>query len=200
MYCFAIRFLCVMTFCISSLNDVRGQREILPLPLDKLNRDSLNDVIQQKEKAKDYQALGDIYGGIYTYFFETNYADSTLLYATKAEENLLKAGDSSKYYFTQLYLGNMSIGGFDLNTAKSYYQRARDYYTRVKNYKLLTHCFSGFIDIYAALKDTPNMIKYNQLAMEANEKGKDTMLEVILQHRKAYLLVEKDKLDEAISL
>lgn len=179
---------------------VCAQREILPLPLDKLNRDSLNKVIQQKDKEKDYQALGEIYGGIYTYFFETNYTDSTLLYAIKAEENLLKAGDSSKYYFTQLYLGNMSIGGFDLNTAKSYYQKARDYYTRVKNYKLLAHSLGGFSGIYEALKDTPNMMKYNQLALEANKKGKDTMAEMGLQHNKILFLMGKNKLDEAIPL
>lgn len=179
---------------------VCAQREILPLPLDKLNRDSINKIIQQKEKEKDYQALGDIYGGIYTYFYETNSTDSTLLYALKAEENLLKAGDSSKYYFTQLYLGQVSIGGFDLSTAKSYYQKARDYFTRVKNYKLLTHCLGGFSQIHEALKDTPTMIKYNQLALEANKKGKDTMAQMGLQHNKILLLMGKNKLDEAIPL
>lgn len=94
----------------------------------------------------------------------------------------------------------MSIGGFDLSTATSYYQKARDYYNRVKNYKLLTHSLMGFSDIYAALKDTPNMMKYNQLAFEANKKGKDTLAEVILSQGKVLLLMEKNKLDEAIRL
>ena len=194
----SVKFICLLTAAYLNTQLVWGQREISPLPLQTLNRDSLMKVIGQKEKEKDYQALGDVYGGIYNYFYETSYKDSTLMYALKAEENLLKAGDSSKYYFTQLHLGQIYFGGFDLNTARSYFTKARDYFYRVKNYKLLTHCLDGLWNISVALKDTPNIIKYNRLALEANKKGKDTLAEIILQHRQALFLLQKDKLNEAI--
>ncbi len=179
---------------------VWAQREILPLPLDKLNRDSINKVIRQKEKEKDYQALGELYGGIYTYFYETKYRDSTIRYAIKAEENSLKAGDSTRYYFTQLHLGELSINDFDLNTGRSYYQKARDYYKRINNYKLLAHSLGGLSGIYKALKDTPNMIKYNNLALESNKIGKDTLAEMLLRHDQVIYSINSNKIDDAIDL
>ncbi|WP_018613274.1 tetratricopeptide repeat-containing sensor histidine kinase [Segetibacter koreensis] len=200
MYWLAFRLLGIMLICVSSIENIQGQREVVPLSLNKINRDSLAIIIHQKEQEKDYQALGDIYAGIYSYFYETRYKDSTLFYIGKAEENLLKAGDSSKYYFTQLHLGQIYFGGFHLDTARSYFTKAKNYYSSVNNFKMLTHCLDGLWNIYAALRDTLNMIRYNRMALEANKKGKDTLAQIILQHREAFALTEKNRLNEAIRI
>src|SRR4051812_32537050 len=97
---------------ISFPSTVSGQREILPLPLDKLNRDSLNKIIFQKEK--DPQALGDIYGGMMAFYYISNYRDSGIIYGQKAEDCLYKAGDSAGYYYLELQLGDLSRPAFDV--------------------------------------------------------------------------------------
>src|SRR5689334_13842350 len=116
-----------------------GQREIVPLPLNKLNRDSLNKIIAQKEKQRDYQTLGEIYGGLFTYFVETNYQDSVFIYESKAEECQYKAGDSARYYFTELQMGDFCTNASNYELAKAYYQKALSFYLYTRNYKMLTH-------------------------------------------------------------
>src|SRR4030095_5200426 len=87
---FLLKYIGLTIFSATYVETSYGQNEISPLPLDKLNRDSLEKVIRQKEKEHDYKTLGEIYGGIYTYFGQTDYLDSTLKYASKAEDYLYK--------------------------------------------------------------------------------------------------------------
>ena len=190
--------LCSFQILFYSCYTLYGQQEIMPLPLDKLNRDSLNKIIVQKEKAKDYKALSDIYGAIYTYYFQTNYTDSAAIYALKAEEYSYKAGDSAKYYFNQVQLGELSVHSYNYETAKKYYQKAQTYYQQTKNYKMLFHVYGGLRGIYEIQKDTPNMIRYNSLAIEANKQGHDTLGEVILNDKHIQILIAQNKIDESI--
>lgn len=179
---------------------VYGQREILPLQLDKLNRDSLNKIIQQKEKEKDYQALGEIYGGMYTYFFQTKFRDSTIIYAIKSEQNSLAAGDSARYYFTQLQLGDLSVYGFDFIGANSYYTKAINYYKRTNNNRLKAYTFNAYSYLYSLKKDTANIIKYYKLASEINKTLKDTFLAITLNDTRLQIMIARNQLDEAIRL
>jgi signal transduction histidine kinase len=189
--------LCVLT--LSVCNVANAQREIQPLHLDKLNRDSLNSVIQQKEREKDYKALGKLYGGIYTYYFESN-VDSALMYAQKAEAYSYKAGDSSAYYFIEAKLGELSSNVHNLTIANEYYKKALNYYTRTKNYKMLFHEYGGLAHVYELQGDSLRAFKYESLAIEANKKGKDTLGEVILNNERIKALIANKKLDESIVL
>jgi tetratricopeptide (TPR) repeat protein len=173
-----------------------AQNEILPLALDKLNRDSLNEVLSKREKENDYQALGDIYGSMFAYYFMSEYRDSAVIYVQKAEENLYKAGDSAKYYFTLHHLGSLSV--FDV--AESYDQKALGYFIRVKNYKMMAHAYNNLAFMYWQKYDTSQYLKYYYLAVEANKKGKDVLATIILNNSRAGFLMGENKLDSAIYL
>jgi signal transduction histidine kinase len=188
----------LILLCANLVQLVNGQREILPLPLDKLNRDSLNKVIRQKEKEKDYQALGNIYGGMLAFYFVSEYQDSAIIYGTKAENYLYKAGDSAKYYYIQLQLGDLSRLAFDV--AESYYKKALAYYTKTENYKMMAHALNDLAYRYYQKNDAPNYLKYYTLAVEANKKGKDTLLAVILNESKVRCQIGYTNLNEAIKL
>lgn len=152
------------------LQTAHGQREILPLALDKLNRDSLNKVIRQKEKEKDYQALGDIYGGIYCYFFQTKFRDSTIFYADKAEQYFYMAGDSAKYYLMELRHAELSIYSNNIDLAKSYLEKVKKYSTRIKNYQLLTHTYGLYLYLNFSLGDTITALKYYSQVLKQIKK------------------------------
>jgi signal transduction histidine kinase len=187
---YILSFICVQQVC--------GQQEILPLSLDRLNRDSLNNVIQQKEKEKDSKALAEIYGGIYAYFFDSNHKDSATSYAIKTENFSLQAGDSARYYFTQVKLGELSINAYNTEIAKAYYLKALSYYYRVKNYKMLFHVYGSLGNVYSLQKDKQNAVKYRALAVKAAVSGKDTLAQVILNDNDVHSLMEQGKLNESI--
>src|SRR6476620_5346908 len=136
-----------------------GQQELKPLPLDQLNLDSLNNVIRQKEQQKDQKALASLYGGIYNYYLYSAHRDSAMKYAMKAEENAYKAGDSAKYYYIQLQLGEF-YAPLDFDKTISYYQRSLDYYTRTGNYALQANCLGGISYLYELRKDVKNQLKF----------------------------------------
>ncbi|MGN6617710.1 MAG: hypothetical protein ACTHJ5_11100, partial [Ilyomonas sp.] len=64
-----------------------AQREIRPLPLENLDRDSLNRMINVYKKENNCKKLGEIYGGIYTFYAESEHRDSATIYAIKSEEH-----------------------------------------------------------------------------------------------------------------
>src|SRR5689334_18269137 len=81
------------------------------------------------------QALRSLYGGKYNYYLHSTHRDSAMKYAMKAEENAYAAGDSSKYYYIQLQLGEFYTP-IDFEKAISYYQRSFEYYERTQNFAL----------------------------------------------------------------
>jgi len=196
-----IRFLllcAVQIFYLTCNNKLYGQQKMIPLAIDKLNRDSLYEIIRDKESVKDYQPLSEIYRGIYIYYFQTKFTDSAITYALKAEEYSFKAGDSANYYYDLVQLGELSVHAHNYETAKIYYQKARDYYLRTNNFKMLFHAYGGLSGIYANQKDTINFLKYNSLAIYASKKGKDTLAQVIVNDEYIQILISQHKTDESI--
>ena len=178
-----------------------SQQEISSLPLYRLNRDSLNMEIHKKEKEGKFKELGELYGSLYIYFYhQTQYRDSATIYAFKSEENSLKAGDSARYYFTQVQLGELSEKASDLENAMIRYQKALNYYILTNNYKMLFHVYGAISGIYENKRDTSNSSKYLVLAIEANKKGKDTLGEVILNDIRAQNLIKQNNIDESLEL
>src|SRR5437763_6914045 len=111
-----------------------AQNEIISLPLNQLNKDSINKLIQRAEDKKDYKTLTNFYGGMYMYYCESQYRALAVQYAIKTEECCLKTGDSAKYYFTETKLGEFSADAHDFKTAIAYYRKALEYFLRTKNY------------------------------------------------------------------
>jgi len=185
---------------LTSINNIYAQQEITPLPLDKLNRDSLDKIIEQKEKEKDSKALGILYGGIYNYYLYSNSRDSAIKYAMKAEENTYKAGDSSRYYFIQLQMGDLSTNAQDFNTAKMRFDKALHYYTRIKNYTLQTASLGALSYMYELRKDIVNQLKYLGLAEKIILISKDTFNMVGANDKRAGIMMNKNQFDTAISL
>ena len=177
-----------------------AQNEIIPILLNQLNKDSLNELIQKKENAKDYKALSCIYGGMFMFYCESQDRALAIEYAIKTEEYSLKAGDSLKYYFTETKLGEFSTDAHDYKTAISYYQNALKYYERTKNYKMLFHSYGGLANTYAMQGDFKRSADYESLAVNANAKGKDTLGIVILNDIKIRILIDSNKLSESIRL
>lgn len=191
-----IAFLLVIFSCTKQ---VSAQQEIVPLPLDKIDRDSLNLVIQSAEHKKDHAALGKIYAGISNYYLLSSYKDSGIKYLVKAEENAYRAGDSTRYYFLQLHKGEF-YAGLDFKLSKLYYEKALKYYENTKNYSLSSNALSGLCYAYELHKDTVNMLKYLVLAEEANKFSKDTHNIVIVNDKRVNILISENKLDSAINL
>ncbi|MEJ7685381.1 MAG: hypothetical protein WKG06_47570 [Segetibacter sp.] len=154
----------------------------------------------KKEKEKDYRALGEIYGSIYTYFFQTKHRDSTIIYAIKSEQNSLKAGDSARFYFTQLQLGDLAIYAFDFTVAGAYYNKALQYYKRTNNNRLKAYTLNAYSYLYWVKKDTPNIIKYYNLAAEINKKVKDTFLAINLNDTRLQIMMARNQFDDAMNL
>ena len=190
----------LLMFFLACSDRLYAQQEITPLPLDKLNRDSVNKIISQQEKEKNYKGLGLLYSGIFIYFFHTKYRDSATIYALKSEECFYKAGDSVNYYFMQIQLGELSSLAHDLENARNHYQKALGYYYRTKNYKMLFHAYGGLSNIFSLKKDTVNGSLYESLAIEANKKGHDTLGQVILNDIAIQSLIAKNKIDQSIAL
>ena len=178
---------------------IYAQKELTPLPLDVINRDSLNKVIEQKEREKNYKTLGIIYGGIYNYFLYTSFRDSAMMYAAKAEENTLKAGDSARYYFTQLQLAQFNAG-IDSLLALAYYNKVFPYYLRTKNYSLQCLVLGGLSYMYGLYKDTVKSLKYLEQAEEILKITKDTFNMIGANDKRAHILMGRNKLDSAINL
>jgi signal transduction histidine kinase len=128
----------------------------------------------------------------------SNQADSAITYGQKAEGYLYKAGDSAKYYYIQLQLGNLSAFAFDV--AETYYRKALGYYTRIRNYKMMAHTLSDLSFGYHQKNDAANYLKYYHLAVEANKKGRDTLLTIILNDSKIRNQIGYANLGEAIQL
>jgi signal transduction histidine kinase len=176
-----------------------AQQELTPLPLDQLNIDSLNKIIQQKEKQKDQQALASLYGGIYNYYLYSTHRDSAMKYAMKAEDNAYAAGDSAKYYYIQLQLGEFYTP-IDHEKAISYYQRSLDYYIRTKNIALQANCLGGMSYIYELKKDVKSQLKYLDRAEVVSILAKDTFNIMGAKHKRAMILMHGNNFDSAISL
>jgi signal transduction histidine kinase len=176
-----------------------AQQELTPLPLDQLNIDSLNKVIQQKEQQKDQHALASLYGGIYNYYLYSIHRDSAMKYAMKAEDNAYAAGDSAKYYYIQLQLGEFYTP-IDHGKAISYYQRSLDYYIRTKNLALQANCLGGMSYIYELKKDVKNQLKYLDRAEIVSILAKDTFNIMGAKHKRATILMRENNFDSAISL
>lgn len=176
-----------------------AQNEIIPLPLNQLNRDSLSKIIEQKEKQKDYRGLGEIYGGIYNYFLYTSFRDSAMMYAGKAEENTLRAGDSAKYYFTQLQVAQFNTG-IDSLLALAYYNKALAYYVRTKNYTLQCNALGGLSWMYGLYKDTIKLLNYLEQAEKILKITKDTFNMVGANDKRIHILMNRNKIDSTISL
>ena len=201
--CFILRILllCCLGFIQFAFSyKLYGQRELVPLPLDKLNNDSLHEVIQQKEKEKDYKALGVIYGGIYNYYLYSSFKDSVIIYTHKAEENAYKAGDSSIYYFIQLQRAEFYTNALDFKAAKGHYEKALQYYLRTKNYTFQGSALGGLSYMYELQKDTFNMIKYLELFEASNKWSLDTSYIVSANHTRILIMINENKLDSAITL
>jgi signal transduction histidine kinase len=191
-------FLLILVSCF--FRYAAAQNEITPLPLNQLNKDSLNEVIQKKENAKDFKVLSGIYGGMFMYYCESHNRALAFEYAIKTEECALKAGDSAKYYFTETKLGEFSADGRDYKTAISYYQNALRFYQRTKNYKMLFHVYGGLSNTYKMQGNLTRSADYESLAIESNAKGKDTLGIVILNDIRIRNLIDSNKLSESILL
>ena len=190
----------IFFIAITILSQASAQNEITPLLLDQINHDSLNTAIQSAEIKKDYQALGAIYSGIYTYYSESAHRDSATIYGIKAEEYAYKAGDSAKYYFTEIKLGEFAADAHNFSVARSYYYKALNYYQRLKDYKMLFHAYGGIARVYELQNDSLTSNKYNALAAEANKKSRDALAEVIINDFTIRKLINSNKPDESILL
>src|SRR5690348_3655891 len=151
--CITICVVHLLFICCSI--SLSAQQALTPLPLDQLDNDSLFNVIRQKEKQKDQHALAALYGGMYNYYLYSTHRDSAMKYAMKAEENAYAAGDSSKYYYIQLQLGEFYTP-IDFEKALSYYQRSLDYYLSTGNLALQANCLGGIAYLYELNKDVKN--------------------------------------------
>nr|MBA2561948.1 hypothetical protein [Chitinophagaceae bacterium] len=180
--------------------DSNGQDEIVPLPLDKINRDSLNKIILGKEKQRDYKALGDIYGGIYNYFLYSKFRDSALIYIKKAAENFYKNGDSSRYYFVQLQSADLYNDARNYHLSEYAYKKALNYFQRTKNHLLQGHALGGLSYIYGLQGDTAKLIEYLTLSEEVNILARDTFNAVTNNDTRAQILINKNHLDSAIKI
>jgi len=198
-----MRFLILSGYCILFIlcsYKLYGQQELILLHLDKLNQDSLNKIILKKEKGKDYKALGIIYGGLYNYYLYSSFKDSAIFYADKAEDNAYKAGDSARYYFIQLQLGELYSNALDFKTAKACYEKALQYYVRTKNYTLQGNAFGGLSYMYELKKDTVNLIKYLDRMEAVNKLSRDTFNIVSVNHTRIQIMMAKNRLDSAVNL
>ncbi|TKK68820.1 hypothetical protein FC093_08985 [Ilyomonas limi] len=190
---------CILLIASCSIAQAFAQKEITPLPLDRINRDSLNRIILQKERQKDYQSLSAIYGGMYNYFLYSTYRDSAVLYAEKAEANSLKAGDSATYYFIQLQLGDFNTA-IDSHLTATYYKKALAYYKRTNNYTLQGNALGGLAYMYGLYKDTAKLLKYLDDAEKVILISKDTFNMVGANDKHIHILMHDNKLDSAIDL
>jgi signal transduction histidine kinase len=189
---FSLFFVCSRT--------LYSQQELTPLPLDKLNTDSLNKIIALKEKQKDRQDLAIIYGGIYNYYLYSSQSDSSLKYAVKAEENALAAGDSARYYFIELQRSDVFTNTRDFANAKDRVEKALGYYKRTKNYTRQANCLGALSYMYELKSDTAQQVYYLDLAEETLKISKDTFNIVGANDKRANILMGKNELDSAITL
>ena len=178
---------------------LHGQQEIVPLPLDKLNRDSLDNVIAEKEKKGDKTSLVALYGGIYNYYLYSNSKDSGIKYALKAEENAYQTGDSAKYYFIQLQIGEFYTG-LDFEKAKDYYERALKYYSKTKNYSFQATSLGALSYLHELKKDTASQLNYLNLAEKIIIISKDTFNMVGANDKRIGVLMNRNHVDSAIVL
>jgi signal transduction histidine kinase len=190
----------ILLFALLYTGNASAQDQIISLPLDRLNQDSLNKVIQKAESKKDYKTLCDIYGGLFMYYCESKYRALATDYAIKTEGCALKIGDSAKYFFTENKLGEFSADAHDFKTAIKYYQKALQYYQRTKNYKMLFHVYGGLANACSLNQDSVNSRRYELLAVQSNEKGKDTLGIAITNDLRTRNLIDSNRFTEAISL
>lgn len=176
-----------------------AQKEIVPIPIQQINRDSLNKVIWKKEKVKDFKSLAVIYGGLFNYFLYSESKDSAMLYAAKAEENSLLAADSTLYYFIQLQLGEFNAG-IDSLLAVAYYHKALAYYTRTSHTALQASALGGLAFLYGLSKDTANLIVYLNKAEQVLALSNDTFNLVGANDLRAHIFINRNQLDSAIPL
>lgn len=189
--------LCALLICSWKLY---SQQELTPLPLDKLNADSLNKLIVLKENENDRQSLTILYGGIYNYYLYSSERDSALRYAVKAEENALAAADSARYYFIQLQMGEIFSNTQDFANAGSRFERALGYYKRTKNYSRQANALGSLSYMYELEKDTAHQLYYLALAEKVLKIAKDTFNIVGANDKRINILLGQNKLDSAIVL
>jgi signal transduction histidine kinase len=172
----------------------------MPLPLDKLDPDSLNKLIALKENKHDAQSLTTLYGGIYNYYLYSSERDSALRYAVKAEENALAAADSARYYFIQLQMGELFTNTQDFTNAARRFETALGYYKRTKNYSRQANALGALSYLNEVKRDTAHQLYYLALAEKILKIAKDTFNIVGANDKRVNILLGQDKVDSAIVL
>jgi signal transduction histidine kinase len=199
MLCCRLKIFYLILVCCY-LDNAAAQSGIAPLPLNLLNADSLNEVIEKNENEENYKILSALYGGMYMYYCESHDRELAIKYAMKAEQYALKAGDSARFYFTEVKLGEFSTDAHAYQAANSYYQNALTHYRNRKHFEMLFHVYGGLSRIASMQGDIENRDRYDSLAVEANAKGKDTLAMVILNDIKIRNLIDSNRLNEGILL
>ena len=199
MLCCRLKIFYLIIVCCY-LDNAAAQNEIAPLPLNLLNADSLNEVIEKNESKENYKILSALYGGIYMYYSESHDRALAMKYAMKTEQYSLKAGDSARFYFTETKLGEFSTDAHAYQAANFYYQNALKHYRNSKHFEMLFHVYGGLGRLASMQGDIVNRDMYDSLAVDANAKGKDTLAMVILNDIKIRNLIDSNKLNESILL
>lgn len=196
-----MRFLFILSWSIVlPPGTLLAQVELTPLPIDKIDYDSLHKVIQKEEATKNYRRLGLLYGGIYNYYLYSSFKDSAIIYADKAQENAFRAADSTTYYFIQLQLAEFYTNALDFKLAQDHYEKALRYYLTTKNYIRQGSAYGGLSYMYELKKDSLRMLLYLDSMEQANLVSHDTTYIVSAKHSRSLLLRQKGNLDSAIKL
>ncbi|MFT3949370.1 MAG: histidine kinase [Agriterribacter sp.] len=166
--------------------------------LDAINKDSLQVVLNHAIRSAQYNKAAIIYAGIGEFFVQKEVKDSILFYYMKAEDQALKGGDSTLYYYSQLRIGRVYLQTKNIDVAHLYFLKAEDYYNRNKQYDLLAHTKGALSEVCFEKKDSTCERNYLLQAIEANEKGKDTFMLVILNYKYIQKLTKSFQYTEAI--